>query len=212
MKRLSQLVVAVVLVAGCSRLVVEIPDSALSARPSGPRIGLVHVRDARPSPGRLGKLGFERYDVRPVPADLLTQAIRTTLERRGCVVAEMADPEGMDAKSLRAFLWAHRLRSVVRVEIEDFSLTGFDATFGRAAVTSKVHVRVIPADGEPGEQTIWHVERSWAGWYMGWGESRHVERMTRDAVMETARKVLEAEALREAMGLEGDREGKGERG
>ncbi len=214
MNRILALGLSSLLLVGCHRIVVEIPEAILAGqpagRPAGPRVGLAHVRDARSDRERLGSVGFERYDVRPVPADLFTQAIRTVLEEHGCLVAELADPEGMDEKALHAFLEKHHLRSVIRPTIEDFSIAGWDTTFSRSRLTSKLAVRVYRTDGEPVEQTIWHIEKRWVGRYIFWGEDGQVEALTREAVLETVRKVVEAPALREAIGLEGGRGGEGE--
>ena len=210
MNRILALGLSSLLLVGCHRIVVEIPEATLAGRTVGPRVALTHVRDARSDRERLGSVGFERYDVRPVPADLFTQAIRTALEDRGCLVAELADPEGMDEKALHAFLEKHHLRSVIRPTIEDFSIAGWDTTLSRSRLTSKLVVRVYRTDGEPVEQTIWHIEKRWVGRYLFWGGDGQVEALTRDAVLETVRKALAAPVLREAMGLEAGLGGKGE--
>lgn len=202
MKPIVALALSLLVLAGCHRIVVEIPEASLRGRPTGPRVGLVHVEDSRPHRERLGSVGFERYDVRPVPADLFNLALRTALEERGCLVAEMADPGGMKEDALRAFLEKHRLQSVVRAEIVDFTIDGWDTTFARSALTTKLTLRVFRTDGEPVDQTIWHVQKRWVGRYLFWGEDGQVERLTRDAVLGTVRKALSSPAVGEAIGLD----------
>ena len=189
--------------AGCtSRIVVEIPEAQVARLPAGPRVAITHVTDKGESPGLLGRLSQTRYDVRPVPADLFTQALRAALVRQGCQVIEIPDPETLDREKLRAFLSEHGITSLVRGEVVRLSLRSAAGFFGSDHIESMLNVAVVRAEDKPEvSEIVVHEERRWGGLRALWNEEGALADITEDAVNETVSKLLSQPAVREAIGL-----------
>jgi hypothetical protein len=201
MNKLPALVVLMILITGCAtRVVVEIPEARVDHPPRGPRVALTHVKDERDAFDNLGRVELTRYDVRPVSADLFTQALRTALEEEGCLVAEIADPGDMDPDALSRFLEEHAFAVLIQGEVLKLTLREVGWPLGRGEIESVLRIRVLSPGGPPELTEIAdHVERQWGGMA---GAEKATGRLTADAVMATVEELLSYPVVRQRIGLE----------